>query len=198
MVSDLPSTTHHAWSFARRALVVCALAAVIGFSTVGSGHNIEAVPAQHDSVLQSALPVMHEVISDSGMELLHDVTDTHNGARPSMMLPQVVSPVHPKYRTLEMEVTAYCACPKCCGPNAQGLTASGKLVSYNNGEFVAADTSVLPFGTKLIIPGYASSTPVEVIDRGGAIKGNKLDVFYASHEEALKWGRQKISVTILN
>ncbi len=101
-----------------------------------------------------------------------------------------------KPRTILMEVTAYCPCTRCCGPQAQGITASGKHVSYNNGEFVAADTSLFPFGTKLIIPGYANERPVEVIDRGGAIKGKKLDVYFDDHDVALQWGRQWIEVII--
>ena len=103
----------------------------------------------------------------------------------------------PKTRVMQMEVTAYCACTLCCGPNAQGITASGKLVSYNDGKFVAADTSVLPFGTRLVIPGYADEQAVEVIDRGGAIKGNKLDLYFDSHDEALEWGRQTLDVTVI-
>ena len=102
-----------------------------------------------------------------------------------------------KVRQMLMEVTAYCACKKCCGPRAHGVTASGRHVSYNNGRFVAADTSVLKFNTNLIIPGYANNKPVKVLDRGGAIKGHKLDVFFPSHAEALKWGRQKIAVTVV-
>jgi 3D (Asp-Asp-Asp) domain-containing protein len=105
------------------------------------------------------------------------------------------SAINHKLHTLRMEVTAYCPCTKCCGENARGLTASGHDVSYNNSRFVAADNN-LPFGTKLVIPGYAGGA-VEVIDRGGAIKGNKLDVFFATHEEALQWGRQFIDVTVL-
>lgn len=103
----------------------------------------------------------------------------------------------PKLRTMLMEVTAYCPCPKCCGPRAQGITASGRRVSYNGGRFVAADTRLLKFKTKLIIPGYAGAQPVEVIDRGGAIKGNKLDVYFPTHQEARKWGRQKLLVTVV-
>ena len=99
-------------------------------------------------------------------------------------------------RVVRMEVTGYCPCTKCCGPNAQGITASGKRVSYNRGRFVAADTKVLPFGTKLSIPGYHGAEPVEVIDRGGAIKGHKLDLYFASHEDALVWGRQTLDVTV--
>jgi 3D (Asp-Asp-Asp) domain-containing protein len=103
----------------------------------------------------------------------------------------------PTKRTIRMEVTAYCPCVKCCGPKAQGITASGKLVSHNGGRFVAADTTVLPFGTKLVIPGYAGDQAVEVADRGGAIKGNKLDLFFPTHEAALQWGRQSVDVTVI-
>ena len=100
-------------------------------------------------------------------------------------------------RVMTMEVTAYCPCKKCCGPKAQGITASGRRVTHNDGLFVAADTSVLPFHTQLQIPGYGDGRAVPVLDRGGAIKGRKLDVFFPSHEEALKWGRQKIEVTVV-
>ena len=121
-------------------------------------------------------------------ELLHDASDA---AVPA------VAVFGPHYRTLRMEVTAYCPCTKCCGENAQGITASGRDVSYNNSRFVAADTSVLPFHTKLVIPGYHSGATVEVIDRGGAIKGNKLDLYFPTHEEALQWGRQWVEVSIV-
>ncbi len=103
---------------------------------------------------------------------------------------------HVRSRLMMMEVTAYCACKKCCGPGAHGVTASGKSVEYNNGRFVAADTDVLPFGTVLNIPGYNGDHEVEVVDRGGAIKGNRLDVFFASHDEALEWGRRKVAVLV--
>lgn len=103
----------------------------------------------------------------------------------------------PQRRTFLMEVTAYCHCAKCCGKHAHGITASGKDVSYNGGAFVAADTSVLPFGTKLSIPGYASEQPVEVIDRGGAIKGNHVDVYFPTHKEAMNWGKRVVPVTIV-
>ena len=100
-------------------------------------------------------------------------------------------------RVIWMEVTAYCACKKCCGPRAQGITASGRPVSHNGGRFVAADTRLLKFNTKLLVPGYADGAAVPVIDRGGAIKGNKLDVYFASHQEARQWGRRRIPVTVL-
>ena len=94
-----------------------------------------------------------------------------------------------------MLVTAYCPCKVCCGPNAAGITASGRPVSANAGRFVAADRAV-PFGTMLVIPGYNAGRPVEVLDRGGAIRGDHLDVFFATHDEALRWGKQWLEVDL--
>ena len=120
-------------------------------------------------------------------------------AIPAAAVIPAARPAAPKSaRVLFMEVTAYCPCKKCCGPLARGLTASGKPVSYNNSRFVAADTRILPFGKQLLIPGYAGGQAVEVIDKGGAIKGHKLDVYFPTHQEARKWGRQKLMVTVLD
>ena len=93
----------------------------------------------------------------------------------------------------QMLVTAYCPCPICCGPLAAGITASGKPVTANGGKFVAADPDV-PFGTMLVIPGYYAGRPVPVYDRGGAIRGNRIDVYFDSHAVAQRWGRRWLAV----
>jgi 3D (Asp-Asp-Asp) domain-containing protein len=51
-------------------------------------------------------------------------------------------------------------------------------------------------GTMLSIPGYDQGRVVPVLDRGGAIKGRRLDVLYATHEQARQWGVQRLQVTI--
>ncbi len=102
----------------------------------------------------------------------------------------------PAYQIVWMEVTAYCPCKKCCGRRASGKTASGKTVEYNSGRFVAADTDLLQFGTRVQIPGYHGGRIVEVIDRGGDIKGRRLDVFFPTHAQAEEWGRQWIAVKV--
>jgi 3D (Asp-Asp-Asp) domain-containing protein len=98
------------------------------------------------------------------------------------------------YHTVQMRVTAYCPCEKCCGPFADGITANGHKIQPGD-VFVAAD-SRYPFETELIIPGYNGSKPVKVLDRGGAIKGNRIDVFFHKHEQALQWGVQYLEVKI--
>lgn len=96
--------------------------------------------------------------------------------------------------TKEMEVTAYCPCDKCCGKYSDGVTASGASITEHGGKFVAAPKA-FPFWTMIEIPGY-SDRAVPVLDRGGAIKGNRLDVFFPTHEEALEWGRRTVVVKI--
>ena len=80
------------------------------------------------------------------------------------------------------KLTAYCSCSKCCGKWANGITASGKTARANH--TIAADTSVLPFGTEVYIDGQK----YVVEDRGGAIKGNRIDIYYGSHSEAYNHG----------
>jgi 3D (Asp-Asp-Asp) domain-containing protein len=69
-------------------------------------------------------------------------------------------------------------------------------VTTNAMKLVAADPTVLPYGSMVSIPGYDDESIVPVLDCGGAIKGDKLDLLFPTHEEALKWGRQRILVTI--
>ena len=93
-----------------------------------------------------------------------------------------------------MRVTAYCPCSQCCGSYADGITACNHHIQKGD-RFVAADKTY-SFGTEMIIPGYNRSHPVEVKDRGGAIQGDRLDVFFNTHEEALEWGVQYLDVLI--
>jgi 3D (Asp-Asp-Asp) domain-containing protein len=99
-----------------------------------------------------------------------------------------------EWKTVRMRVTAYCPCEKCCGDWADGVTANGHRINQGD-RFVAADRRY-SFGTALLIPGYNNSQPVKVLDRGGAIKGNKLDVFFNTHQEALIWGVQYLDVKV--
>ena len=91
--------------------------------------------------------------------------------------------------TFTANVSAYCPCELCCGIYADGVTASGHVIQPGD-KFVAADPSI-PFGTLLDVPGYGI---VPVLDRGGAIKGNKLDLYFDTHAEALLWGRKQLRV----
>ena len=88
-------------------------------------------------------------------------------------------------------ITAYCACVQCCG-KTDGITASG--IKAVEGVTVAMDKSI-PFGTKIYIDGVGERI---VQDRGGAITGNRIDLYFSDHQSALNFGRQTERVMILN
>lgn len=104
-------------------------------------------------------------------------------------------PVKPIKR-IWMTVTAYSPDAHSCGDSADDITASNHHVFTNAHRLVAADTRLLPLGSMLSIPGYDEGRIVPVLDRGGAIKGTRLDVLYATHEQARKWGVQRLPVTV--
>lgn len=85
-------------------------------------------------------------------------------------------------------ITYYCACPICCG-EWSGLGTSASGVRPQAGRTVAADPSI-PFGTRLIINGQE----YVVEDRGGAIKGNRIDIYCDSHDECFNHAVETVPV----
>lgn len=120
-----------------------------------------------------------------------ETTQTHES-----MITEKQKPQEPEW--IEVEATAYCPCEKCCGrwalnrPGGIVYTASGAVAQ--EGETIAADWSVFPVGTVVFIEGYGTRT---VQDKGAAVKGNAIDVYFESHEEALAFGRQKVLVYVM-
>lgn len=104
-------------------------------------------------------------------------------------------PVRP-VRQMWMTVTAYSPDARSCGPFADGRTATMHSVHTNAMRLVAADTRLLPFGSLVSVPGYDEGRIVPVLDRGSAIRGRRLDVLFPTHEQALRWGRRRLLVTI--
>ncbi|WML47086.1 3D domain-containing protein [Neobacillus sp. PS3-34] len=76
-----------------------------------------------------------------------------------------------------------------------GITYSGVKVKRDLYSTVAADLNVFPIGTVLFIPGYGYGV---VADKGGAIKGNKLDLYYETVDDVYKkWGKKTLDVYII-
>lgn len=96
----------------------------------------------------------------------------------------------------EFKVTHYCPCSACCGEWADGITATGTKAT--EGRTVAVDPAVIPYGSKLVVL-YEDGTQATYVaeDRGGAIKGNRLDVYMDSHEAALACGVKTAEVYLV-
>lgn len=149
------------------------------------------------------LPALAAIRSGLSLVLFVALASASSGCA-SISPPRNVEPVVRK-----MEVTAYCPCGECCGwrrtwygrpvhadgpnrgkPKQVGTTASGADARRGT---VAADTTRYPFGTVMYIEGYGYG---RVEDRGGAIKGDHIDLFFPSHNEALRWGRRRLNVRV--
>ena len=83
------------------------------------------------------------------------------------------------------EVTAYCCCEQCCGSKPEKLTRTETVP--RPGHTVAVDPSVIPLGTQLVIDGDTYLAE----DTGQAIKGCRLDIYFDTHEEAVRYGRKE-------
>ena len=85
--------------------------------------------------------------------------------------------------------TAYCACPACCAPYADGITAMGTVAT--EGRTIAGPPE-WPLGSVVVMDGKRYI----VEDRGGAIQGDRIDVYFESHDDALQFGRRRVEVEV--
>lgn len=91
----------------------------------------------------------------------------------------------------QFKLTAYCPCSKCNGKWAGGITSTGAKAQANH--TIAVDPSVIPYGSKVKI----NDKIYVAEDCGGAIKGNRIDIYFASHDEALDFGVQYAEVFLV-
>lgn len=87
-------------------------------------------------------------------------------------------------------ITAYCHCEKCCG-KSDGVTATGRKAKQ--GRTVAVDPNVIPYGSVVYIDGVGDYIAE---DCGGKIKGNRIDIYFDSHKDALEFGKQEHKVYV--
>lgn len=99
------------------------------------------------------------------------------------------------------ELTAYCPCEICCGIWATSrpadengnpiiYTASGAIAQ--TGTTIAVDPSVIPYGSEVKINDHTYIAQ----DTGGAITGNRIDIYFDDHQTALEFGRQRAEVFV--
>ncbi len=179
----------------KRRLLVCvavlAVASVIALTAAFSSKGLD------DSVASPTLPAA------SAPEPLSPTSLSSTPSDATMPKPEPIE-TEPELESLgEFTLTAYCPCVSCCGEwsaehsSRVGTdyiqkTASGTIPTA--GRTIGVDPTVIPFGTVVVINGHEYVAE----DRGGAINGNKIDIFFEDHNEALEFGRQTAEVFIKN
>lgn len=94
-------------------------------------------------------------------------------------------------RYITLVATGYCPCAKCNYPYG----GKPSYLGYPLGRGIAAvDPNVIPMGSRLIVPGYGTAIAA---DQGNAIKGNRIDLCFATHQEALNWGIRTVTVEVM-
>ena len=131
---------------------------------------------------------------DDITQIINSTVSTTNGT--------IVEP-EPPIEWLEFRATAYCPCEKCCGKwatlrptdeNGQPIVYGATGIILQSGVNVAADTSIYPMGTVLEIQDFGEFI---VQDRGGSIKGNRIDIYFDNHDEAIDFGVQTVKVRVV-
>lgn len=94
-------------------------------------------------------------------------------------------------KTLTVSASAYTAnCNGCTGVTKTGIN----LKKNPDAKVIAVDPNVIKLGTKVWVEGYGVAVAGDI---GGAIKGNKIDVFMKSRDVAFEWGRKNVTIKIL-
>lgn len=137
-----------------------------------------------------------DVVEVSGQKETNSPAPATPEATEPVTEPEQEESVEPEFVSLgEFRITAYCGCSICCGKYGENrpLDENGKPIVYTangtvavEGVTIAADISVLPYGTSLYINGHQYI----VQDRGGVINGNRLDIYFENHQDALNFGVQ--------
>lgn len=101
--------------------------------------------------------------------------------------------------SVEVVATGYTAGKESTGKSPghpeYGITYSGVKVRKDDFSTIAADPRVFPIGTVMYVPGYGFGV---VADTGGAIKGNKIDLYFNTKQQVYKeWGKRNVRVFIL-
>ena len=156
-------------------LISCVIVFIIGaiFGYAISSFTVRSVEKQSD-----AKPIQ------TSNETITEIQEPTILSKPK---PTVTEPQKEVIYLGEYKLTGYCPCKKCCGswtfdrPDGVVYGASGN--ELKSGYSIAVDPSVIPYGTEVVINGVTYRAD----DCGGAIKGNRIDVYFDTHEEALEF-----------
>ncbi|MBS4959543.1 MAG: G5 domain-containing protein [Clostridiales bacterium] len=148
---------------------------------VQEGQNGLALVTYEDVYMNHALQFSEEVDREIKEEPVNKIIE--KGTKTGHV---AVDENGPYAQAINMTVTAYTPYDAGC----TGITASGTVAQKG---VIAVDPSVIPMGTRVYIPGYGDAIAA---DKGGAIKGNKIDVCFSTKAEAFNWGVQKLTVYI--
>jgi len=143
---------------------------------------------EYEVVLENGKEISRKLISEKKVK---DKLDKVVAVGTKVEAKQVVSRGEQTGQEFYVSSTAFTAsCNGCSGHTATGIN----LRANPNIKIIAVDPRVIPLGTKVYVEGYGYAVAA---DTGSSIKGNKIDVFFATKSEAYRWGRKNVKIKIL-
>lgn len=170
-------------------LGVVLLTGIIALS--GNSVDLGSIEATEDSSGTDKYVVEHKVKTETVKDVVTIVESNQNITVQGVDTEISMTPLG------TFEATAYCPCAICCsnwGGSPINKTTSIGVGAYQ-GNTIAVDPTKIPYGTKLYVDGVGTFI---ASDCGGAIKGNRLDIYFANHSQALSFGRKQVNVYKIN
>lgn len=167
------------------------IAAILATVATASLTVIDLRPDVSADVPERPAPVVDTISPDAGVGRLSIIEAEAPDTEPVETETPETEPAEPDTMDLgTFKLTAYCPCSACCGEWADGITYTGTTATQ--GRTIAVDPDVIPLGSSVEIGGQTYIAE----DIGGAIQGNRIDVYFRSHAEALQFGVQYATVLL--
>lgn len=146
------------------------------------------VSKKYEIILENGNEVSRKLISEQVLTAKQDKVVAVGTKDLSVQVSRGDAETGVEYYVTATAYTAYCN-------GCSGRTATGFDLRANpNAKIIAVDPNVIPLGSKVYVEDYGYAIAA---DTGGAIKGNKIDVFMSSKADAYRWGRKKVKIKIL-
>ena len=190
-------------------LVICMMITILfSFFIVWNSFKLLAEVEKMTYSVESEAQKLYEIKDFSLNEAVCDVTEEKSGGVEQKKnivaeTDEALVILENKKESLgEFKLTAYCSCEKCCGEWAlnRPKDENGKDIVYGStgtilvaGTSIATDPSVIPYGSQVEINGHIYTAH----DTGGAIQGNRIDVYFDSHQDALNFGVQYADIYLV-
>ncbi|MED4267686.1 3D domain-containing protein, partial [Priestia megaterium] len=152
----------------------------------------QAQAAQAQAAQEQAQKEQEQAQAAAQAQAAQEQAQKEQAAQQQQQAAQQQSQQQASGKSMTVEATAYTAnCAGCSGTTATGVN----LKSNPNQRVIAVDPSVIPLGSKVYVEGYGQAVAA---DTGGAIKGNRIDVFVSSDSAAQDWGRRSVKITVID
>ena len=161
-------------------------------ASVSRGAQTKAAPAAKATPATQAAPAQEKKQEKAAVKTAS--VEKAAAPAPAKAEPAKAQPAEEPAGGKEFYVSATAYTASCAG--CSGITATGINLHANPGlKVIAVDPNVIPLGSKVWVEGYGNAIAG---DTGGAIKGNKIDLFMANKSDALSFGRKQVKVRVLN